>query len=263
MKRLVLLGSGYTLTRLARIEAPAREVLAVTRDPERQRALEGVGAQIVSLDDALEAGAGADLVVSIPPEAGLDARIAERLGRNPPDRCVYLSSTGVYGALKGRVDEASPVAFDEPRARPRLEAENLFRSIGGIVLRVAGIYGPGRGIQERMRAGSWRIPGDGSGHVSRVHVDDLVEAIRLALLRAEPGSVLCVADDQAATHRELAEFLSAKLRVPMPAHIPLEQVHESLRGDREILNARLRALGWRPRYPTFREGYESVLAESA
>ena len=112
-----------------------------------------------------------------------------------------------------------------------------------------------------MRAGTWRIPGDGRGHVSRVHVDDLVEAIRIALRQGAPGSVLCVADDQAATHLELAEFLSAKLGVSMPPFVPIDQVHESLRGDREIVNARLRALGWRPKYPTLREGYEEVLAE--
>ncbi len=212
------------------------------------------------MDEALNAAAGADLVVSIPPEAGLDPRIAGRLVQTPPARCVYLSSTGVYGALKGRVDEDSPVAFDDPRARPRLEAEKLYRPAGGVVLRVAGIYGPGRGIQDRMRAGSWRIPGDGSGHVSRVHVDDLVEAIRIALRRGSPGSVLCVADDRPATHRELAAFLSERLGVPFPSTVPLEEVHPSLRGDRQIDNACLRALGWQPKYPTFREGYEAVLA---
>ncbi|MGA9525806.1 MAG: NAD-dependent epimerase/dehydratase family protein [Myxococcaceae bacterium] len=262
MNRLVLLGSGYTLTRLARVESTTRDVLAVTRDPERQASLREAGAQVISLDEALDAAAEEDVVVSIPPEAGLDARIAKRLAQDPPARCVYLSSTGVYGQLKGRVDEDSPVAFDDSRAKPRLEAERLYRSFGGVVLRVAGIYGPGRGIQDRMRAGTWRIPGDGSGHVSRVHVDDLVEAIRVALRRAEPGSVLCVADDGAGTHQELAAFLSEKLGVPIPGSVPLEEVHPSLRGDREIVNARLRALGWRPNFPTFREGYEAVLAQA-
>jgi nucleoside-diphosphate-sugar epimerase len=215
------------------------------------------------MEVALAEADGAEVVISYPPEAGLDRGLAAALAEHRPQRLVYLSSTGVFGGAVGRVDEDTPTSPDEPRAAGRLAAEDLYRDLGGVILRVAGIYGPGRGVHQRLSAGTWRLPGDGSGHVSRVHVDDLVGAIETALERAPPGQVLCVADDQAATHRELAQFVCERLRLPMPPQIPLEQVHPSLRANRQVSNARLRALGWAAAYPTFREGYEALWAEEA
>jgi nucleoside-diphosphate-sugar epimerase len=258
---LVLLGSGYTLTRLALQEAGAgRTVLAATRDPERRAELERAGARVGLLEEVLEETRGAHVVHSVPPDAGLDARIEEALRRNPPERCVYLSSTGVYGAARGAVDEDTPVDPSTPTARGRLEAEARFRPLGAVVLRIVGIYGPGRGVHTRLLAGTWRLPEGGGGHISRIHVDDLVAAIRVALERGAPGAVYCVADDRPATQRETGSWLCQRLGLPLPPTVPLASLHESLRGDRAVRNARLKALGWRPRYPDFEAGFSAVLA---
>jgi uncharacterized protein YbjT (DUF2867 family) len=257
---LVLLGSGYTLTRLAL--ALAREgqpVIAATRDAERRSELERAGARVCLLEEALSRVEGAHVVHSVPPEAGLDARIAAALSQRRPARLVYLSSTGVYGATRGEVDEDTPVEPSSPAGRGRLEAEVLFRPLGAVALRIAGIYGPGRGMHTRLLAGTHRLPEGGGGRISRVHVEDLVEAIRVALKRGEPGGVYCVADDRAATQGETAAWLCARLGLPLPPTVPLASLHETLRGDRFVRNTRLKSLGWSLRYPDYTVGFAAVL----
>jgi nucleoside-diphosphate-sugar epimerase len=257
---LVLLGSGYTLTRLALAQVrQGRTVIAATRDASRRSELERAGARVCFWDEALERTQGAHVVSSIPPDAGLDERIAQALARHPPARWVYLSSTGVYGATRGEVDEDTPVDPSTPTARGRIEAETRFRPLGAVVLRIAGIYGPGRGTHSRLLAGTLKLPEGGGGRISRVHVDDLGEAIRVALERGQPGGVYCVADDRAATQGETVAWLCERLGLPLPPSVPLASLHESLRGDRSVKNTRLKALGWAPRYPDFPTGFAAVL----
>ncbi|MBE4753551.1 NAD-dependent epimerase/dehydratase family protein [Corallococcus sp. ZKHCc1 1396] len=261
---LVLLGCGYTLTRFALEEARSgREVLATTRDAARRAVLEGAGVRVLSLDEALARAGGAHIVDSVPPEAGLDAHFADVLSRARPSRLVYLSSTGVYGSARGPVDEATPVDTTSSNARARLEAEAHFVPLGASVMRVAGIYGPGRGTSGRLKAGTLRIPESGGGRLSRVHVDDLVEAIRVVLQRGAPGDVYCVADRRPATQEETASWLCQQLSLPMPPRVPLASLHESLRGDRAICGAKLEALGWTLRYPDFTTGFIAALEEEA
>ncbi|WP_434344893.1 GNAT family N-acetyltransferase [Myxococcus virescens] len=260
MPPLVLLGSGYTLTRLAVAEARAgRDVLAATRDAARRAELERAGARVTDLEDALTRTAGAHVVVSVPPDAGLDTRIASALAGQGPARLVYLSSTGVYGRARGHVDEDTPVELSTPSSRERIEAESRYLPLGAMVMRIAGIYGPGRGIHTRLLSGSLRLPEGGGGRISRIYVDDLVESIRVVLTRGEPGALYCVADDRSAPTEEPVAWLSQRLGVPMPPRIPLEQLNETVRGDRDISNARLKSLGWAPRYPDFISGYTALL----
>jgi nucleoside-diphosphate-sugar epimerase/ribosomal protein S18 acetylase RimI-like enzyme len=257
---LVLLGCGYTLTRLAVAEARAgRDVLAVTRDAARRAELERAGVRVTSLEDALARTAGAHAVISIPPDAGLDVDLAEALARHAPSRLVYLSSTGVYGGARGHVDEDTPVEPLSPTARARIEAESRFLPLGAVVLRIAGIYGPGRSTLSRLLAGAVRLPESGGGRISRIHVDDLVEALRAALQRGEPGAFYCVADDKPAPQAETVVWLCERLGMPLPPRVPLASLHESLRGDRAVSNARMKALGWQPRYPDYMAGFTSLL----
>jgi nucleoside-diphosphate-sugar epimerase len=259
---LTLLGCGYTLGRLARAEARAgRRVVGTTRDPERARALGGAGVEVLPLEEALARAGGTGVVVSIPPEAGLDARIAARLAEVKPAALVYLSSTGVYGGARGHVDEDTPVDPAAPSGQGRLAAEALYRPQGGVALRVAGIYGPGRGLHQRLLAGTHALPDGGHNRISRIHVDDLGAAIQVALERGGAGSVLCVADDAPVPQREVVAWLCERLGVPLPPSVPAGEVAATLRGDRAVSNARLKALGWTPRYPTYREGFSAALEE--
>lgn len=261
---LVLLGCGYTLTRLALAEAGrGRRVLAATRDPARRARLAAAGVELGDLLPLARGARGAHVAVSVPPEAGLDAALAEALAEARPARLAYVSSTGVYGAARGRVDEDTPAHPTTPAGVARLAAEDRYRALGGVVLRAAGIYGPGRGVHRRLAEGTLRVPDDGGGRISRVHVDDLVEALRVALERGEPGGVYAVADGHATPLAQVADLAAARLGLPSAPRAPREALHESLRGDRDVSPARLRALGWVPRYPDYASGLAALLAEEA
>ena len=127
-----------------------------------------------------------------------------------------------------------------------------------IALRAAGIYGPGRGLVDRLRARTYRIVGDGSAHVSRIHVDDLVTIILAAAGSTATGAFNCADDDPAAIG-ELADSLAATLGVPPPPRVPIESVTAEVAGmlgaDRRISNARMkRELGVTLTHPSVRGG---------
>ncbi|WNZ65221.1 hypothetical protein QEG98_17265 [Myxococcus sp. MxC21-1] len=127
MPPLVLLGSGYTLTRLAVAEARAgRDVLAATRDAARRAELERAGARVTDLEDALTRTAGAHVVVSVPPDAGLDTRIASALAgrfQRGSSTCPPPASMAARGATWTRTPRWSC-----PR-RPRASASRRSRAI--------------------------------------------------------------------------------------------------------------------------------------
>jgi nucleoside-diphosphate-sugar epimerase len=185
------------------------------------------------------------------------------------DALLYTGSTSVYPQGAGeRVDEASPVGAADERGALLLEAERLVREAAGaaprrFVLRLAGIYGPGRHhLLEQLRAGE--VSGGGGHRLNLIHRDDAAAAILACLESApEPGAhVFNVADDAPASKAEVAGWLAARLGLPPPLFTGV--AHPARRAvvpDRFIVNAALRrGTGWRPRFPTFREGYESILS---
>jgi nucleoside-diphosphate-sugar epimerase len=182
-------------------------------------------------------------------------------------RIVYVSSTGVYGPGHGAwVDEAWPIApiTESGRARAAAEAALAESAVPWIALRAAGIYGPGRGLAERIRAGTYRVIGDGTSHVGRIHVVDLVAAIIAAGTTAVTGPVN-VADDDPAPVGEVADAIAARLGLSPPSRVPAAAVSPEIAGmltaDRRIANRRLRdELGIVLRYPSWRDGLEAELA---
>ena len=262
----MILGCGFTGRVLAaRATSAGRVVIGTVRSEDAASALhaEGIDARVMPRLEASDvrtmlAGDG-DLVVAFPPDGETDARLtSEPLGAH---RIVYVSSTGVFGDARGDVDEDTPVAPDSERSAARLAAENAWRARGAIAIRAAGIYGPGRGIHERIARGAFRIPGDGTNVVSRIHVEDLASLIDAALQRAKPGSVYVAADDAPVPQIEAVRFICERLGIAIPAHIAVDDASETLRHDRRVRNARARReLGWAPRYPSYREGMGTVLA---
>jgi nucleoside-diphosphate-sugar epimerase len=185
----------------------------------------------------------------------------------------YLSTTGVYGDRDGAwVDEADAVAPSMARTRRRVAAEGHWQASGlpVHVFRLAGIYGPGRGRNalEAVRAGTARRivkPGQVFG---RVHVDDIVQALRASVARPNPGAVYNVADDEPAPPQDVVAFACALLGVAPPPEVPYEQVELSpmarsfYADNRRIDNARIkRELGVILRYPTYRDGLRAILAQ--
>ncbi|AUX21182.1 nucleoside-diphosphate-sugar epimerase [Sorangium cellulosum] len=270
---LLVLGCGFTGAVVAGLRrASGGRVVATTRSPERAAELAQRGVEVRVLP-ALTPEAvdrlvpdGADVLVAFPPDGATDAAIAPSLSR--ARAIAYVSSTAVYGDATGRVDEATPTSAASPRAAARLAAEAVYRERGAVVLRAAGIYGPGRGLHLRLLRGDLRMTGEGAQQgrnvVSRVHVEDLARLALAALDRAAPGEVFVVADDAPVPQIEVVRWLCARLDLELPASAPRDAVHETLRHDRAVDSAKIqRVLGVTLRYPSYREGFEACLAAEA
>jgi nucleoside-diphosphate-sugar epimerase len=190
----------------------------------------------------------------------------------PPQKFVYTSSTSVYAHTDGSlVTEAGPTAPASPTAQVLLEAERVLLAANdetgfpAVILRVAGIYGPGRGhlFQQYLR-GEARIDGRGDRFLNMVHRDDVVGAILAALQRGQPGHIYNVADDEPVTQLDFFRWLSARLGRPLPPCAPEEQLSARKRAitNKRVSNAALkRDLGYSLKYPTFRAGYTEETAK--
>lgn len=171
----------------------------------------------------------------------------------------FTSSTAVYGQQDGGwIDEASdtePAGFN---GRLVLEGERLVLGSGlpAVVVRLAGIYGPGRTrLVDDVRAGRAVCRGAGPVYTNRIHRDDCAGALQHVLGLPHPDPVWLVADDEPAARCDVLCWLASRLGVDPPAHVdgPPEPPGKRCR------NTKLRRSGWTPHYPTFREGYEAVL----
>lgn len=271
----VIVGCGYTGERLAtRLREEGQRVIVTTRRPERLRELAGRGleARLVDPFTLWELPDGAVVVDSVPPDREREPHgqaLAESAAR--AFRVVYLSSTGVYAKGDGSwVDEDTRATPDTPRGHARLHEESALldaaqvRGIAAVALRIAAIYGPGRGIHERVRTGTYRVVGDGSQWISRIHVDDLVSVI-LAAGRAIRlvRSHYVVGDDEPTTARIHADAVAAHFKVLPPPSVPREslspEVVELQSGNRRINNARMKAeLGVTLRFPSVRDALEPL-----
>jgi nucleoside-diphosphate-sugar epimerase len=176
-------------------------------------------------------------------------------------RVFFTSSTAVYAQQDGQwVDEASetaPTSFSGVRL---LEAEAILRgcALPSTVLRCSGIYGPGRTrLIDSVRQGS-ALASD--RFTNRIHRDDVAGAIAHLLHSDSAPELLLLNDDDPAPEREVLGYLAARLGVPAPALAPAAADTPPRGGVKRCRNARLRATGYRLRYPSYRDGYAAILA---
>ncbi len=188
----------------------------------------------------------------------------------PPEAFVSTSSTSVYGQVDGSwVDESSEAAPGTATGRLLVETENVllaaWRSWGFPVriLRVAGIYGPGRGhLFHQFLRGEARLDGDGSRWLNMIHRDDVVSAVRAVLERGRNGEIYNAADLEPVTQRAFLEWLAATTgrRLPPVADPAARGPRKRGVTSKRVACRKLRAeTGWMPRYPSFREGYSPEL----
>ena len=261
MPRMFIFGLGYTAARIARrLEAMGWEVVSTGRDGTLR--FDDRDSVLMALADA------SHVLSSVPPSGeGLDP-VVEAYGERVGGKWLgYLSSTGVYGDTGGAwVDESAPVGTGRRTARADCDREWL--ALGARVFRLPGIYGPGRSALDRVREGkAHRI--DLPGQVfSRVHVEDITGGV-VAGLNAPPGAYN-LADDEPCSQNTVIEHACRLLGLP---ELPLLSIDEAqlspmARGfyaeNRRVANGKAkRVLGWKLRYPTFREGLSACLATEA
>jgi nucleoside-diphosphate-sugar epimerase len=176
-----------------------------------------------------------------------------------PRRFVYISSTSVYGQTDGgRVDEDSVTEPAAENGRIVLECEQLLhkRLPEAIILRFAGIYGPGRLIKRAAVAKGEPLAIDPDKLINLIHVEDGARAVVAAADRGKPGATYNVADDGPVTRREFYSALATLLGAPPPR---FESAARE-RTDRRISNLRMRTeLGVELQFPDFRAGLRHVI----
>lgn len=265
---LFCFGYGYVARRLADVvRARGGVVSGTSRSAGNRFTLDDdtplSAAGLEALDEATH------ILISIPPAAnGIDAAFRHHAAQLQGKRWIgYLSTTGVYGDRLGEwVDETAPLQATEPRSMWRIEAEREWLGLGAHIFRLAGIYGPGRNALDTIRAGTaQRI--DKPGLVfSRVHVDDIVQALLTSMAAPQPGEIYNLCDDEPAPSHEVVAHGCRLLGVEPPPLVPFEQAQLNpmaqsfYRANRRVRNDKMKEkLGVRLQYPTYREGLASIL----
>ena len=150
------------------------------------------------------------------------------------------------------------------RQRLRLAAEQAVAAgpWPSLILRPAAIYGPGRGVHVRLHARTFKLLGDGSNYISRIHVDDLARVVVAALFSDLTGAYP-LADDEPCPSREIVAFCAELLGLPLPPSAGPEELDETRRSDRRVDGSKIRSLlGVDLAYPSYRQGIPAALRES-
>lgn len=222
--------------------------------------------------------AGARLYYFAPPPrtGAFDPRVrgVAKLLAAPPEKVVLISTTGVYGDCGGDwVNESRVPAPGSDRARRRLDAERTLESYADrhglplVTLRVAGIYGPGRLPEKRLREQTPMPAAEDCGYTNRVHIDDLVEACVQAMAQTGVSGILNVSDGAPGTMREYLDLAADALgypRLPVLARAQMAAtLNTAMMGylgeSRRIDNTRLlKTLGISLRHPDLKSGFTDL-----
>ncbi len=192
------------------------------------------------------------------------------LAAAPPKKYVYTSSTSVYGQVDGSsVKESSLTQPQSETGQVLVETEQLLldaarqKGFPAVILRVAGIYGPGRGhLFQQYLCGEARISGNGERFINMIHLDDVVGAIIAALQSGRAGEIYNAADDEPVTQIDFFRWLSEELGKGMPPFATEAENAARKRGltDKKVQNRRLKMeLGYEFKYPNFRVGYSAEI----
>ncbi|OAN80220.1 NAD(P)-dependent oxidoreductase [Sulfitobacter pontiacus] len=282
-KTLLSIGHGFSARALAaRLVPQGWRIVGTTRSPDKADAIADTGVEPVVWPGA-DLGAliaqFPNVLVSAGPDSAGDPvlnAVEDAVIRAAPDlRWVgYLSTTGVYGDHDGDwVDEDTPLTPSTKRGRARVTAEARWQAIPDLplhIFRLAGIYGPGRGPFAKVRAGTARRIIKPGQVFSRIHVEDIAQALELSLQRPDPGAVYNLCDDDPAPPQDVIAHAAELLGLPVPPAIPFDQADMTPMArsfyaeSKKVRNDRIKqALGWAPQFPTYRAGLAALLAQDS
>ena len=291
MEKILIIGCGEVGLRAARLaREKGVEVAVLVRSEERRRQLGegGFAALAGDLDTPASLPGlptrGAVVLYFVPPPEGgdgdprMNAFCASIAPGEEPEKIVYISTSGVYGDCGGaRITEEAPVNPRTDRARRRLAAENHLREWGArrgvaiVVLRVSGIYGPGRLPLERIRTGQPVLAEAEAPWTNRIHVDDLARVCIAAGEKGETGDIFNVSDGRPGTMTEYFNAVADACGLPRPPQVSLAEARRvmtplmlSYLGEsRRMDNTRMvEKLGFELLYPDLESGIRASLEES-
>jgi nucleoside-diphosphate-sugar epimerase len=285
MSKLFAFGLGFTAQALAkRLARQGWEIVGTARDEANLARLGAKGYAVTRFAGEPNNAAlrmllkgSTHLLHSIPPGPNGDPVLAHyrddiaRLGSL--EWIGYLSTVGVYGDQHGRwVDETTAPAPNSERTEARVQAEKEWLAFGeetGIpvhIFRLAGIYGPGRSVFDKLMAGTARRINKDGQVFSRIHVEDIASVLEASMARPRGGAIYNVADDEPAAPGEVVAYAAELIGVPVPPEVAFAEAdltpmaRSFYEGSRRIGNALIKSeLGVTLRYPTYREGLAAVI----
>jgi nucleoside-diphosphate-sugar epimerase len=181
------------------------------------------------------------------------------LGAFPGVRLLFTSSTSVYAQTDGSVvTEESAAEPERETGKVLRETEELVLAGGGIVARLAGIYGPGRSvILKKFLGGEAVIEEDGRRYLNQIHRDDAAAAV-LRLVEAGGTGIYNVCDSRPMSQRECYEELSRIFAKPLPPSGPRDPDRKRGWTHKRVANGKLLGTGWVPGFPSFLDAVVAV-----
>lgn len=183
----------------------------------------------------------------------------------------YLSATSVYGDLDGKwADETSDTNPTEKRGKLRLKAENLWctSNLPIHIFRLGGIYGPERNQISAVKSGNVQKINKPSHSFSRIHVDDICSALLHSMENPSPGSIYNLVDDQPSSAADVIDFICDQLGKKRLDGVDFDKavISPALKSfyadNKRVSNAiTKKALNWKPKYPSYQDGYLDILSK--
>ena len=285
-RRFFIFGAGYSAKAFARANAQHAPVSGTTRAPEKFEALRSAGIEPLQFDGALPPELGdalantTHLIVSVAPDDAGDPVLnatADALKAKMPalEWIGYLSTVGVYGDHGGAwVDETSYCKPVSKRSVMRVAAEQewltLGREIGKpvAILRLSGIYGPGRNALANLEDGTARRLVKKDQVFNRIHCDDIAGALWL-LVDNNLGGIFNVTDDEPAPPQDVVTYAASLMGVAPPPEIPFETAQlspmaRSFYGEnKRVANTAIKAASYRFRFPDYRQAFDRMWADGS
>ena len=284
---LLIFGFGYTAKFMCqKFSKKNWEVFCTTRFKEKAKEIKSLNATPIFFDDEEKVESvlskNSYILSTAPPENSKDP-VVENYGhllKKNSERVKwagYLSTTSVYGDKKGEwVTEDTELEPNLERSISRVAAENSWIKLGEnlliktVIFRLAGIYGPGRSLVDRLMKDEDVYIVDKPAHLfNRIHVDDIVGAIEMAISSKSEAKIFNLSDDLPAKQLDVAKFAASLLKRKSPQTVSLESdlVSEMARSfykeEKKVSNTRLKdELGYKLVFPSFKEGLFSIYKNS-
>lgn len=279
MYSILVVGAGYLGGAVARyFHAKKQKVTAIVRTDASRAVLESQGIAALAMDltrpESIPPLPKAHFIVMALAPGSRDAEtyravyvqaagnFLKAIQPNPsPTLLLYISSSGVWPDAAGEwIDETAVPAPDSERSRILLEAEaQILRApLPSAIFRLSGIYGPGRNRLAEARQGEFKSE-TAERYLNLIHVEDAVRAMPVLFNLARDNQIYIGSDDQPVLRSEFYAWLYSRLGKPLPVQPEIF----AQPGGKRLSNVKLKALGFSFLYPSFREGYEAILAREA
>jgi len=281
-KQIFIFGAGYSGKAFARANRDAAVILGTTRSDEKFDALRQAGIAPLLFDGALTGEIGealaktTHLLISVAPEEAGDPVLnaaREAIAGMPALEWIgYLSTVGVYGDYGGAwVDETAACRPVSKRSVMRVEAEQAWLKLGAeigkpvAILRLSGIYGPGRNALVNLENGTARRLVKPDQVFNRIHCDDIAGAL-WQLIEGNTGGIFNITDDEPAPPQDVVAYAASLMGVEPPPEIPFETAQlspmaRSFYGEnKRVANAAIKAAGYSLRFPDYRAAFDHMWA---